>query len=179
MRSARAVGEFKNHLRAKKKLMETYPSSKGRSSLSKQRALKILIETINAIFENVLSDPTTRNKPLATRSRFGPRTGIPVSGFPPIPGHCISNRQLETSGNRRKPFKIKHITISNRPEKTNSRSLPATSSGTQKARVGQKAASVGMRPWRLRRRRTACATDWLRGIFFRGDTKKVRGSIHD
>jgi hypothetical protein len=79
MRSARAVGEFKNHLRAKKRLMETHPSSKGRSSLSKQRALKILIETINAISEIVLSDPTTRHKPLAPGSDHEPGSRWAVS----------------------------------------------------------------------------------------------------
>jgi hypothetical protein len=142
MGSVRAVGEFKNHLRAKKRLMETYPSSKGRSSLSKQRALKILIETINAISENVLSDPPTRYKPLAT-------------------SHCISNRQLETIRNRRKPFKIMHMTFSNRPKKTKVHSAASNAPATeQEIKNG------------LRHRMPS----WY---FHSGHPKKGRVSVHD
>jgi hypothetical protein len=142
MRGARLVRDLKNHLRAKKKLMETHANSKRRSSLSKQRALKILIETINAISKNVLSDAPTRYKPLAT-------------------SHYISNRQLETIRNRRKPFKIMHMTFSNRPKKTKVHSAASNTPATE-----QKIKN-GLRPE---------GASWY---FLPGHTNKGRVSVHD
>ena len=119
MSSARAVGEFKNHLRAKKRLMETHASSE--SKLSRWNHNHLTSSNSNA------TPCFAFDKPDASL-QFQP-TELPDS-----------NRQLETIRNRRNPLRIKQIAFSNRPKK------PKLDSGLSNPPASQHKNKNGLRP---------------------------------